>query len=520
MMKKALSLLLCIAMILGVTTISLAEEAEPTEAVAYLMFADGSWTNQRFSTADEIAFAATDVVVDGPGTYTVGLTFDEPAEGLSFMALGIEGGEALLPGAIYEVTEVKVDGEAVALGKSYTSTDEGVVTRNNLYNEWVGEIPEDARVTGDIADYTPTAVSKDDFTSYSSIEVTFTMVSTDAFIMFADAAWNNQLWSLADKTTAEIGAAKIYKEGDYEVSLTFPEAIAGFAFMALEVVDGNITFPNYCYDITEILVDGEAVDIAKGYTSSDDNVETRSNIYNEWVAELPADARTGDGDLEGCSPVLFAANEATITEITVKFTVTFVVLKAAEEESKIAENGEYPAFLMIADDEWGGNWANQKPGTAGDTVVTGDGVYEVKASKESLGIAEDATFGALAVLLVDIVDFGSAVLQTNGYSSKDTQYIDSTSDDCILTVKTALYVDGVKTGVNQNMVVFGNIEGNHRLRIELFNIWGPTANASGINDATFAPMDEVSIVFSIEGSGINTGADTDIDAYCMANHPQ
>jgi len=521
MMKKALSLLLCIAMILGITTVSLAEESEATEAVAFLMFADGSWTNQYWTTADEVAFTATNTVVTGPGTYTVGLAFDEAVEGLSFMALGIENGEELLPGAIYEVTEVKVNGEAVELGKTYTSTDDGVITRNNIYNEWVSEIPDDARVSGDIAEYTPTAVSTDDFASYTSIEVTFTMVSAEAFIMFADTAWANQLWTLADETTAEIGVAEIYKEGDYEVSLKFAEAIEGFAFMALEVVDGNITFPNYCYDITEILVDGAPVEIAKGYTSSDDSVESRSNIYNEWVSELPADARTGDGDLTDCSPVLFAANEATITEITVKFTVTFVALEEAVEESKVAESGEYAAFLMIADDEWSGAWYNQDPGTSGDTVVTGDGIYEVKASTESIGVAEGAQFGTLSVLLVDIVDFGSAILQTNGYSYKDTQYISSTDDEnCILTVNVALFVDGVKMGVDQDLVVFGNLEGNHRLRIELYNVWGSTADAPAISESAFAPTDEVVIVFSIEGSGINTGADTDLDAYCEANYPQ
>jgi len=125
------------------------------------------------------------------------------------------------------------------------------------------------------------------------------------------------------------------------------------------------------------------------------------------------------------------------------------------------------------------------------------------------------------VLLVDIVDFGSAILQTNGYSYKDTQYISSTDDEnCILTVNVALFVDGVKMGVDQDLVVFGNLEGNHRLRIELYNVWGSTADAPAISESAFAPTDEVVIVFSIEGSGINTGADTDLDAYCEANYPQ
>ncbi len=520
MMKKVLSLLLCIAMLLSICSISLAEESAATEAVAFLMFADGSWTNQYWTTTDEVTFTAANTVVTGPGTYTVGLTFDEAVEGLSFLALGIENGEELLPGAIYEVTEVKVDGAAIELAKTYTSTDDGVITRNNIYNEWVSEIPSDARVAGDIADYTPTAVSTDDFASYKSIEVTFTMLSTEAFVMFANADWSRQLWDSTGDGTVAIGTTEIYKEGDYEVSLNFGDPIEGFAFIALEVVNGNITFPNYCYDITEIDIDGAPIEIGKSYTSSDDSVESRSNIYNEWVSVLPDDARTGDGDLTDCSPILFDATGLTATEMVVKFTVSFVQLKAAEEESKVSETGEYTAFLMIADDEWAGSWANKEAGTAGDTLVTGDGIYVVKASKESLGIDADAAFGTLSVLLVDIVDFGSAILQTNGYSYEDTDYISSTSDKDLLTIGVALYVDGVKVDVDQDAVVYGNLEGNHRLRIELYNVWGSTADAPAIAEAKVAPTDEVDIVFSIAGTGLNTGADTDLDAYCTANYPQ
>ena len=155
-------------------------EAEPVEAVAFLMFSDGSYANQYLAVTDEVAFTAANAVVTGPGAYTVGLTFSEPVEGLSFLGVVLPQGETLLPGAIYEITEVKVDGTAIALGKTYTYSKNGVVTRNNIYDEWIGEMPADARMIGDKADYTATAVSTDDFASYQSIEVTFNVIAADA----------------------------------------------------------------------------------------------------------------------------------------------------------------------------------------------------------------------------------------------------------------------------------------------------------------------------------------------------
>ena len=156
------------------------EEATATEAIAFLMFSDGSYTNQYLAPTDDVTFTATNAMVTGPGTYTLGLSFSEPAEGLSFLAVVLPNGETLLPDAIYEITEVKVDGAAIALGKTYTYSNDGMITRSNIYNEWIAEIPADARMAGDTADYTSTAVSTDDFASYQTVEVTFNVITADA----------------------------------------------------------------------------------------------------------------------------------------------------------------------------------------------------------------------------------------------------------------------------------------------------------------------------------------------------
>ena len=64
-------------------------------------------------------------------------------------------------------------------------------------------------------------------------------------------------------------------------------------------------YPGYTVNITEVLVNGEPYTLtAKPYTTSDDARCTRVNLYNEWVTQVPGDARTPDGDTTGISPVI------------------------------------------------------------------------------------------------------------------------------------------------------------------------------------------------------------------------
>ena len=55
-----------------------------------------------------------------------------------------------------------------------------------------------------------------------------------------------------------------------------------------------------------MLINGEEYKLhGRNYTSSDDGLCTRTNLYNEWVAEAPDDARTNGGGTMGCSPRVF-----------------------------------------------------------------------------------------------------------------------------------------------------------------------------------------------------------------------
>lgn len=109
-------------------------------------------------------------------------------------------------------------------------------------------------------------------------------------------------------------------EGTYTVALDFTGTAQGFsdgtAFSALAVMNGEILFPDYVIDIQEVKINGEVYTLAaKPYTSSDNEITTRVNLFNEWVKALPDDARTLDGDLTGCSPCILDRNDSCISQM-------------------------------------------------------------------------------------------------------------------------------------------------------------------------------------------------------------
>lgn len=177
---------------------------------AYLAIVDQQWWIQYWGkNEDLLTYDAGVVPITGNGDYTVSVTadtngfrFDTTGDasdqyvpsGLGFMAVMIKDGETKFPGAVITVNSVKVDGKELELtGKPYTSSDDGIETRANLYNEWVApdKLPEDARCadgplyTGEgdnltpaanIGEYTPQAVKPDDFNNgWTTVEVNFTI---------------------------------------------------------------------------------------------------------------------------------------------------------------------------------------------------------------------------------------------------------------------------------------------------------------------------------------------------------
>lgn len=175
---------------------------------AYLAIVDGNWKAQYWGKNDDpdtsmLSYGAGVAPITGNGDYTVSVTADTkgfrfaatgdpegefvPA-GLSFMAVMIPDGEQLFPESVITVNSVKVDGKEIDMdAKAYTSSDDGKETRANIYNKYVGSPTDDARtVDGALydengealpicGDYSATAVDTADFSTWTTVEVNFTV---------------------------------------------------------------------------------------------------------------------------------------------------------------------------------------------------------------------------------------------------------------------------------------------------------------------------------------------------------
>ncbi len=196
--------------------------------------------------------------------------------------------------------------------------------------------------------------------------------SGDAILYMVDGQWYLQYDGTTDTLmTYNAGVAKITGDGDYTVSVTIDtnairydatddpngDLIAGgISFAAVKVFDGTTLFPNMNIEITEIRVDGKAIEMkAKNYTSSDDGKEMRANIYNSWVNTLPEDAHTAAGPVgttemgEYSSQIIDTADFASWSTIEVDFTVTGTGVEGGDTTDAPAEGGESAETTVAAE---------------------------------------------------------------------------------------------------------------------------------------------------------------------------
>lgn len=125
-------------------------------AMAWLMYNSSDW-GVSYSVGDvytpsskTAGIEATDVVVEGEGVYTVALDLTGTSAGYGnstvFMALGIANAEILYPGYVVIPQKLIINGEEVKMnGLPFTTSDDGICTRMNIYNQWVTKAPEEAR---------------------------------------------------------------------------------------------------------------------------------------------------------------------------------------------------------------------------------------------------------------------------------------------------------------------------------------------------------------------------------------
>ena len=483
-------------------------DAKANATKAFLQFASADWSVQSWGGEDGDGVTVTTDTVNGEGTYTVGLTFAEPVSGIAFFDVEIEDGEALYPAGYMHIDSIKINGEEIEFGDTYTNGEEGNL-RTNLFNEWVSELPDNAFKFSD--DATPTPVAND-IEDISHIEVTFTLELAEmtAFLQFASSDWEVQAWGADDGDGFTRTNAMIDGFGTYTVGLDFPVAANGIAFFDVEVAFGEVLLPGSYMTIDSVKINGEDVAIGKTYTSSDDGVTTRTNLYNEWVDALPPDARTADGSDDATwTPV---SNEVeAINSIEVTFTYGDGVWVFGDPRFAADEDYEPPtqfnAFMMFQDNG-GGEWSKFEPVEGNESWILGDGVWEVSLTRAQAGgtgqaVPDESGF----VFLVDIQELGKAMAHIG------TLYEDPSNGDAMTgtaaEVSVEVYVDGEKvSGVRNENIKMGDIEGNGRLRLELVNTWGTgTLEEPVVMPSRLTPNDEIKVVFTLKGTGFNSDYD-------------
>ncbi len=240
-----------------------AVDATGTDGEAGIAFAGGDWLAQYWLDGKEYPSTAHTTVITGDGTYTVSVDaaaeFEDEETGemvtadgtadLAFAALQVVNGETLFPGMVITIDSVKFDGVEVALtGTPYTSSDDKVTTRVNLYNEWVDKLPEDARtIDGLAADATATPIDKA-VGEWTTMEVTFTVTGTgvaagedvaeddaaDEDVAEDDAADDTAADDTADDTAADDTAdTTTTTTGDKTTPDTGVEGVAAVAGLAI-----------------------------------------------------------------------------------------------------------------------------------------------------------------------------------------------------------------------------------------------------------------------------------------------
>ncbi len=174
-------------------------EAQSGDAILYMVDA-GWYVTYDGTTNTKMTYGAGVVPITGNGDYTVSVSSDTNGcrydctgdvngelvtGGIDFAAVKVFDGTTLYPNMCIEIKEIRVDGKALTLtAKNYTSSDDGKEMRANIYNKWVNALPEDAHDTEgnqvtDFETYNPVIVNADDFKSWKTIEVDFTVTGID-----------------------------------------------------------------------------------------------------------------------------------------------------------------------------------------------------------------------------------------------------------------------------------------------------------------------------------------------------
>ena len=206
----------------------------------------------------------------------------------------------------------------------------------------------------------------------------------------------------------------------------------------------------------------------------------------------------------------------------------------------VAASAQYDASIMYADADWypsimdatgrtEGTDGTVTEWTAGTAEVTKDGTYtvsiaDIKASAVDEETGEEtmaAVTGEGAVVFnVDIADLGTALgigKDCEGYDDLKTgaekmEFAKSKGIN-VTDVKITQVKDGETTeiAVDSSKILFGDIEGNGKLRIELYNEYGDTKADAPLKVSDIFFNESLNVTFTISGIDAILGGNTTPD---------
>lgn len=192
-----------------------------------------------------------------------------------------------------------------------------------------------------------------------------------------------------------------------------------------------------------------------------------------------------------------------------------------------ASAGAYEAFLMYASSDWSVQCMEATSANATTADVTGDGTYTVSISgfeweDEETAEMVPATANGATVFCVDIDGLANALgcgkdaegyegLKTSAEKMALAQATGLTISDVVITATNS---DGTSTdiAVDESKLYYGDIEGNGKIRLEIYNAYGETSKDAPIDAAGFSFDDALSVTFTISGTGMGDAAASDDNA--------
>ena len=193
-----------------------------------------------------------------------------------------------------------------------------------------------------------------------------------------------------------------------------------------------------------------------------------------------------------------------------------------------ASASAHEAFLMYASADWSvQSMAADTENATTVADVNGNGTYTVAISgfqweDEETAEMVPATATGVTVFCVDIDGLANELgcgKDAEGYDALETEadkmaFAQATGLTISDVVITATNSDGSTTdiAVDESKLYYGDIEGNGKIRLEIYNAYGDTSKDAPI-DTDFTFDDSLSVTFTVSGiGGDDAAADTTADA--------